>query len=446
MKFSSVCLVALSLAFACAAEVTASDTVAAIDAHITPDPILQKRYKDVIVNKDYKKLQELKEKGTEAAPVEKPWMRTIYGTVKEIVTPTVVAGVTFRAKPPATTDGLEPWISLKNDGSPKTIKPKMKNGLIKDKSPDYSTYFQTATTVRYTHEELKAHNMAEDEIYEEVSYIPEDLTYRLLNPVIRCTPQYYKNKGMGKSTTPEPFCFPRDNSRLYQDHTYFVTWYYPFFGDDVKNVKLHLSYVRESARQKGTKREFVDDSPAILDKRSVVMEQGGSLGKTSFFTSEWMPKEEGMFALDVNPDWLDGEYYKKVLISLQPDTMSDDEFDHMANFIVVEFAQRARVAKGHQEDIKATEERQKMKALYGDDWDVEEGLDYEKYMIIITMPTCVVVAALLMYAFVWYNSRGHDLSFLKKVKFNKRRTRKLKLSKKKDKYSELPQWEGPKAD
>ncbi|KAM9919397.1 hypothetical protein OXX80_012716, partial [Metschnikowia pulcherrima] len=178
-----------------------------------------------------------------------------------------------------------------------------------------------------------------------------------------------------------------------------------------------------------------------------IIEQGGSLGEASFFASEWMPKEEGIFPIEINPDWLQGEYYKKVLISLQPDNVSDDEFDHMSNFIVIEIAQRAKVAKGHAEDITKQEERQRMKALYGDSYDVEEGIDYEKYIIIMTMPTCVLLAVVFMYLFVWYNSRDHDLSFLKKVKFAKKKSTKLPFRRKKEsKYTELPQWDGPKSD
>lgn len=425
-------------------------SVSSADAQVTEPPHLEKRYKDVIVNKNYKDLELLKKYGTpEPEPTLKPWVRTIYSTKVEIVTPSVVAGVTFGAKPPRTTDGLEPWISLNKDGSPKTIKPKMKNGAIKDKSPDYGTWFQTATTVKYTKEELKAHNMGEDEVFHEESFIEEDLTYRLLNPLLRCTPDYYKKKGMAKDTSPEPFCFPRDDARLYQELTYFVTWYYRFFDEEVKNVKLHLSYVKESARQKGLKRDLgakKDDDKSELGKRSVVMEKGGSLGQRSFFTSDWIAKEEGFFALEVRPEWLEKEFYRKVLLSLQPDNVADDEFDPMSKFIVVELAQRAKVAKGHQEDIKKTEERQKMKAMYGDDYDVEEGLDYEKYIIIMTMPTCVMLAVLFMYFFVWYNKRSHDISFLKLVKFSRKKRSKLPFKGKKSQYTELPQFSGPKAD
>ena len=64
----------------------------------------------------------------------------------------------------------------------------MKNGQIKNGRPDYSTWFQTATTIVYNKEQLKAHNMADDEIFEEVKYIQEgDLENHLLSPIIRCT-------------------------------------------------------------------------------------------------------------------------------------------------------------------------------------------------------------------------------------------------------------------
>lgn len=448
MKVSSLWA---TLAFSLATASAVPDRVASVDARVTDAPVLQKRYKEVINNKDYKELELLKKYGSAAATNNlKPWVRTIYSTKVEIVTPTVIAGVTISAKPPKTTDGLEPWISLNKDGSPKTIKPKMKNGAIKDKAPDYGTYFQTATTVRYTKEELKAHNMGEDEIFDEEIMLEEDLTYRLLNPILRCTPSSYKMKGMGKDQSPEPFCFPNDGARLYKDRTYFVTWYYRFFADDVENVKLHLSYVTESARQKGTKRDLVaeDDNVAQnLTKRSAIIQKGGSLGDKSFFVSDWLPKDEGMYALHIDPAWLQRDYYKKVLISLQPDTVSDEDFDHMSNFVVIEIAQQAKVAKGHGKDITEQERKQNMKALYGDSYDEEEGLDYEKYMIIMTMPTCVLLAVLFMYFFVWFNKRDHDLSFLKNVKFAKKKSSKLPFRRKKEsKYSELPQWDGPKSD
>lgn len=424
--------------------VLAYPTVTSVDAVSTDEPRLEKRIKEVVVNKDYKKLQDLKNNGepTTTTEIPKPWIRTIYKDKVEIVTPTVIEGVTISAKPLTTTDGLEPWISLNNDGSPKTINPKMKNGVIKNKSPDYSTWFQEVKTVTYSHEELKAHNMDEDEVFIEETLIPEDLTYRLLNPIVRCTPDLYKMKGMAKDQSPEPFCFPRDNSRLYMDKTYFVTWYYPFFGKKVEKVKLHLSYVKESLHQKGLKRDFVEDD---LEKRSSVMEKGGLLGKTSFFASDWLPKEEGMLPIFIDPEWFgDNEYYHKILISLQPDNMSDEDFDHLENYVVVEIAKKARVAKGHYLDLKEQEELLEMKAIYGDSYDIEEGINFETYVTIVTLPTCVLLVAVVMYFLVLYNKRQYDLSFLKKVKFNK--NKRSSGGRAKGLYAELPQWQGQKKD
>lgn len=410
-------------------------------------PGLEKRGKEVVVNKEYQKLQDIKNgKLDTTSETPKPWVRTIYTDKVEIVTPTVIAGVTISGKPPATTDGLEPWISLNGDGSPKTINPKMKNGVIKNKSPDYATWFQEVKTVTYSKEELRAHNMNDDEIFVEEQFIPEDLTYRLLNPIIRCTPESYKKKGVAKNKSPEPFCFPRDNSRLYMDQTYFITWYYPFFDKSVEKVRLHLSYVKESIYQKGMKRDVIEgEEESDLVRRSSVMEKGGKISQGSFFMSDWMAKEEGMIAITVDPEWFgEKDYYHKVLLSLQPDTLADDEFQHMENFIVIEIAKKARVAKGHYLDLKEQDELAKMKEIYGDSYDIEEGINFDTYITIVTLPTCVLVAVLLMYLFVAYNNRQNDLSFLKKVKFNRNKT---SLSRKiKNQYSELPQWNGEKKD
>lgn len=420
-----------------------------VEATVTeaPEITLDKRYKEVVVAPDYRKLQQLKSGSSAATPTLKPWARTIYKTKVELVTPTVIAGVTFSAKPPATTNGLEPWISLKKDGSPQTIRPKNKNGVIEKASPDYSTYFQTATTVLYNKEQLKAHNMDEDQIYEHVEFIPEDRTYQLLNPILRCTPEGYKMRGMAKDQTPEPFCTPQDNVKLYMDKTYFVTWYTRFFDEDVTSVRLHLSYVREAGSQKGLKRDtgFVDSlvekSSNLINnmKRSVVIEKGGRLQEKSFFVSDPIASDVGFFALTVDEGWFgEKDYYRKVLISLQPDTVPDEEFDHMSNYIVVEIAKGSKVAKGHQEDLKKLDE--KNAKIASGEYEVIEGIDYEKYLIIITLPACVIVATFGMWIFVRINKT--DLSFLKKVKFNKKKKSKPYS---KPPASELPQW-GPKRD
>ncbi|RKP31419.1 hypothetical protein METBISCDRAFT_14147 [Metschnikowia bicuspidata] len=419
--------------------------VTSINTQTTFVPALEKRYKDVVVNKEYKKLQDMKNGKVYTTEIPKPWIRTIYGDKVEIVTPTVIAGVTISAKPPVLTDDLEPWVSLNGDGSPKTIRPKMKNGVIKNKSPDYSTWFQDVKTVTYSHEELRAHNMDEDEIFVEETFVPEDLTYRLLNPIVRCTPDLYKMKGMAKDQSPEPFCFPHDNARLYMDSTYFVTWYYKFFDPSVERVRLHLSYVKESIRQKGMKRDISDiegsADRSAPQKRSSVMQKGGKLHLASFYVSDWLLKEEGILPLTILPDWFDeGAYYHKVLMLFQQDTGADDEFNHLNNFVVFEIAKKAKVAKGHYTDLAKQKEITEMRAIHGDDIDIEEGLNFDAYITMITLPTCVLVAALVMYLLMVYNRRQYDLSFLKKVKFNRSK------HPRKAAYTELPQWDSPKID
>lgn len=444
MKFANFCV-----ALAAASMVSCTTiTVAQVDAVLTDSPVvLEKRARKVVMNKDYKKLQQMKagEASSSAAPT--PWLRTIYSNKKEIVTPTVVGGVTFSAKPPTTTNGLEPWISLKKDGSPVTIKPKMKNGNIQNKSPDYSTWFQNPVTIQYTKEELQAHNQEDDQIFTHVEYEAEDLTYKLLNPIFRCTPPSYKKKGLAKDTSSEPFCFPQDNAVLKMDKTYFVTWYYRFFDEEVKNVKVHLSYVKEAASQKGLKRDLAVNNQteesdvgdeSENEKRSSVIELGGLLDGKSFFVSDWLAKDEGYFPITVDPKWFgENDYYRKVTITLQPDNVPDEEFERLKNYVVIEIAKGAKVSKGSHQDLKKQEEREKLKAQYGEDYVLEEGID-EKYLIILSLPTCVLLAAFGMYLFVLINKRNTDLSFLKKVKFNR--------NKKRSKYTELPQWEGSKKD
>lgn len=449
MRFAS-----FAVAFSTACVVHAA-AVKHVDAQITDGPVLEKRAKDVIINKEYQKLESMKGQGSLSEEAPRPWHRTIYETQVEIVTPTIVGGITFSAKPAEETNGLEPWISLDKNGRPKTIKPKIKGGNTKDASPTYGTYFQTPVTKTYNKEELKAHNMADDEVYEYVEWIKEDTTYQELNPVIRCTPQLYKKKGMAKNISPEPFCFPRDDATWHVDKTYFVTWYYPFFETDVKQVKVHLSHVKVTARQKGMKRSLgsmvedgIDKVKRTFSKRSQVIEKGGTIAQRSFFTSDWLDKETGIFAITVDKEWLGKEWNRKALLSIQPDDVGDDEFDHLEHSVVVELAYGAKVGKGHNLDLKKQEEKAKMKALYGDDYEVEEGIDYEKYIIIITIPTCVVIAVLGMYCFIWINRKQTDLSFLKNVKFpKKKRKNRMPFSKKNEnKYTELPQWDGPKVD
>lgn len=420
----------ISIAFAIR-DVTAL-TVDAPEA--TPAP-LEKRAKEVIYNKNY-----LKQQATTTAEAEpiKPWIRSITlasSTKVEIVTPTVIAGVTFGAKPPKVTNGLEEWVSLNKDGSPKTIKPQNKNGQIKKGAPTYSTWFGSFTTVTYNKEQLKAHNMKDDEIFEDVIHIEEDKSEHELSPLLRCTPDDYQKKGVAKDKSSEPFCYPRDNTLLKVDKTYFLTWYSGFFDRSVENVKVHLSYVKESARQKGMKRDLNNDTDDTNVKKSVIMDKGGTLSETSFFSTDWLSRTKGFEPLFIDEKWLGDDYYKMVMISLQPDNVDIEDFDFQKNSIVVRMAMGAKVGKGSMLDLKKLEEKYAKQDI---ELEVIEGIDFEKYSIMMTMPLVVAIAALLMYFFVMVNKRSLDFSHLRKLR--KGRNKKHKMLPIKGKS--LPQFNG----
>ena len=424
---------------------------------------LEKRMREIIINKDYAAKQAKKTATSSSSETPPPnWVRTVNG-VPEIVRPQIIAGVTISAKPPQTTDGLEVWVSLKNDGSPKIIKPEIKNGRTKNGRPNYSTYFQTATTMTYNKEQLKAHNMKDDEIFTEVQYIEEaDLEDHLLNPIIRCTPERYQKKGIGRDKSTEPFCTPKDDVRLVMDKTYFITWYSRFFDPEVEKVRILFSNIKESFRQKGLKKrdfgeagqdvsgghkdngndneeneeeetDVIDYTP--FDKRSKVLEHGGKV-QNSFYASDWVRNEDGMLPVTILEEWIGNDVYeKKVLISIQPDNIPDDEFNVLENSIVVEFWKGSKVGKEDLLDLKKLEEKYANRHMQ---IEVEEGIDYEKYIVMITLPMCVVIAAFGMWLFVTINRV--DLSHLKKKKFAREKTthRRIPFVLKKNKYESLP--------
>lgn len=408
----------------------------------TSDSIhLFKRIREVIINKDYARNQAAKTQSSSSTVTPPPkWVRTLTDGKVEIVTPTIIQGVTFNAQPPSTTNGLEYWVSLKDDGSPKTIKPQMKNGQIKNGRPDYSTWFQTATTIVYNKEQLKAHNMADDEIFEEVKYIQEgDLENHLLSPIIRCTPDRYKKKGIGRDKTTEPFCTPKDDARLTKDKTYFVTWYSRFFDENkVDKVRIHLSNIKESLKQKGLKKRD-EQTNQEFDKRSKVLEMGGKVTDFSFFTSDWISNDQGYFPLYIDDNWFGSEYWRKVLISIQPDNIPDEEFNVLQNSIVVEIWKGVKVSKDHLTDLKKLEEKYANRHMH--DIEVEEGVDFEKYMIMMGLPTCVLIAGFGMWLFVTINKI--DLSSIKKRKFARKNTthKRIPFKTKSNKdYDHLPQF------
>ncbi|CAX43474.1 hypothetical vacuole protein, conserved [Candida dubliniensis CD36] len=421
------------------------------ELHISPSINLFKRIREVIINKDYAKNQAAKTQSSSSTITPPPkWVRTLNDGKVEIVTPTIIEGVTFNAQPPTTTNGLEYWVSLKDDGSPKTIKPQMKNGQIKNGRPDYSTWFQTATTIVYNKEQLKAHNMADDEIFEEIKYIPEsDLQDHLLNPIIRCTPDRYKKKGIGKDKSTEPFCTPKDDARLTKDKTYFITWYSRFFDENkVNKVRIHLSNIKESLKQKGLKKRQSQQNNnnkliELIDKRSKVLEMGGKVEDFSFFSSDWISNDQGYYPLFIDENWFGSEYWKKILISIQPDNIPNDQFNFLENSIVVEIWKGVKVSKDHLIDLKKLEEKYSNRNMH--DFEIDQGIDFEKYMIMMALPTCVLIFGIGMWLFVTINKI--DLSNIKKRKFARENTTHKKIpfkSKKKINkdydYDHLPQF------
>lgn len=349
-----------------------------------------------------------------------PWHRTIYGSVKEIVTPTVIAGVTFRAKPLPTSDPLQPWITLNNQGEPKTVKPGMKNGRIKKGSPDYSTYFKAVSTRTWSYEELQAHNMDPNEEHEETILIDEDDTYVSLNPVIRCTPQRYFKKGDSGDKSSAPFCTPREKVQWKVGKTYFATWYTHFFKDEhsdevIDKVRVHLSYVKESEHSRGYAKR---DMPA------------------TFFSSDWLRNDEGMLAIEVLDEWLQGARTRSVVLSVQPYNIPDDSFDPLENGVLIYIDQGSKVFKKTKEQLALE----------------KAGISENHWLYVaITMPTAVVVALVLMYFFLYANGKNRDFSDITRKVNNKKRRVLGKVSEMKKfkhiknrKYTELPTYKPDK--
>ncbi|CDO96539.1 unnamed protein product [Kluyveromyces dobzhanskii CBS 2104] len=326
---------------------------------------------------------------TTTSETPKPWIRTIYGTQREIVTPTVIAGVTFGRQPQITPDPLEPWVSLKKDGSPQTVKPQIKNGRTKNGAPDYGSYFKTASTTTYSEEELVEMGIEPDGPHEEEKLVDEDITYLSLNPIIRCTPNRYFNKGSSKDVSSAPFCTPKENADLKVSKTYFVSWYTRFFENDegVKDdeVRLHLSYVKEKAHEKGyAKRDLTG----------------------TFFSSEWLKNLDGMYPLEISEEWLQGSYTRKIIISVQPKSISDDEFDPFETGVVANIILGSKVFKTTKEQLALQDQ-----GITEDTW----------YYVAMTIPTVVLFAVVFMYFFVQLNSKYRDFSDVKRQALNQKR-------------------------
>lgn len=373
-----------------------------------------------VVNKQWQAEQSEKLHGTKTEPLPGPWMRTIYGTVKEVVTPYAIGDVVFATKPPQNAEeiSMNPWITLKKDGSPKTITPKLKNGKVVDAYPAVSTHFQTATTIVHSQEELQAHNLKEGEELEEIQLIDEDSTYVSLSPIMRCTPDHYFKRGHANMDSSEPFCFPHDHQKFRIGKTYFMTWYSRYFQVDEK-VRIHYAYIREGGMNKGFDRSFkkrglggflnadihgspTKDLKAELHNSDIKF--NGAIPGT-FYTSDWVDNDMGFFPIEVQEEWLQGKYYKRVLMAIQPESVADEDFDIMSSdHLYATFQITESIGKN-------TKEMRKMRDQTGNDDDF--------YYIITAIPTIVAVTAFCAYLFVIINKKNLDFSHIKKPKRSK---------------------------
>ncbi|ODQ65754.1 hypothetical protein NADFUDRAFT_58287 [Nadsonia fulvescens var. elongata DSM 6958] len=311
---------------------------------------------------------------TSTTPLAK-WVRTVNGN-KEVVTPSVIGGITFGAKP-TSVNGPLPWISLEKNGSPKTIQPKIKDGLTKNASPDYGDYFKTPHTV--THKITGTNSKSIGEEIVDIEYTDEDLTYQMLNPIIRCTPdRYFERKKDGLSS--EPFCTPQDNQFAIFGKTHWVSWYTKFFPDEP--IRVLLSYVNK--KQKYGKRDI----------------------ENAFFKSEYTNNIYGLYPLEVQEEWLKGDHEKDIVLSLQYKSLADEDVN-LLNGTLITIKASGPVMK----DTK--KEKQRL--------GIEDADDEFLYAIIII--PALLLLFFLAYAFVIFLGRGRRSWAIPKIKRRRRNDR-----------------------
>ncbi|KAK9449481.1 uncharacterized protein V1518DRAFT_416110 [Limtongia smithiae] len=242
----------------------------------------------------------------------RPWTRTAPNGGVETVTPMLVEGVTLSPRPPVVTATAPvPWISLKNNGAPVTVKPKVKKyGFVERPSPTYGTWFAEETGAIATANEWVAKKVAAKEAEKAAAagkpapaapkvvmggkyYAGE---FERLNPVLRCTPERYLLNG-----ELAPFCSPDHDTDLLSGHAYFITWYPRYFNATKVRINL-LDY----------------DTLAISSPDGDVQSGSNPLIKEfAFYTTDWIENELGYFYLEVNPKWIGKVFSKSVYIQIE---------------------------------------------------------------------------------------------------------------------------------
>lgn len=339
------------------------------DPEVTPTPIPGRLFKRRVIATTT----------SETLSLPSPWLRTVSSTHVELVTPAIIGGVTFSAKPKNVKTPL-PWLSVHPNGYLKTILPKVKNGITQNASPDYGNYFDIPVTSTISLGDVIKEHKGTGQMHEDITYIAEpNQEDRLLNPIMRCTPdRYFKKKVQGDKITQKPFCSPGENTNIILGETHWITWYTRYFPD-AKKVRLHMAYIDRGKNGNLDKRDFAEED--------------------TFFTTDWIDNLDGVYPLEITSDDLLNEPIQNVVLSIQPDTVEDEDFN---------------LVNGTQLILRMYPLKQKkMKKLK-----MENSADDSAVYVALTIPTIIVVFV-CGYAIINYMFK--DNRTWKKIKIKSRR-------------------------
>ncbi|KAK9457329.1 hypothetical protein V1511DRAFT_163383 [Dipodascopsis uninucleata] len=263
----------------------------------------------------------------------RPWTRTAPDGAVQTVTPVIVEGITISARPPVVTPTAPiPWISLKNNGAPVTIKPKVKKeGITEKASPTYGTWFAENTGVAGAAATAvdgvsKTGGKTQDKNQQQLlsKYFPGE--FERLNPVIRCTPEKYLEHG-----ELAPFCSPFSNTELMSGHAYFITWYSKYFNDTKVRINL-LDY----------------DTLAITSPDGDIGTEHQNLKEFAFYTTDWIDNELGYYYLEIDSEWLKKRFERAVYIQIE----SPNEAIEDLNVNHVPLVKFIRLSRAHKDNTR----------------------------------------------------------------------------------------------